>query len=97
MLFLRLHHQVIVAAEILWGAWLFPLAVLTIRSGFLPRFLGFWLIVNGLAYLAMSLTGLLLPQYEQTVSTIAFPALLGEMVFMLWLVIKGAKPQPSAS
>jgi hypothetical protein len=53
-----------------------------------------WLIINGFAYLIMSLTGLLLPQYEDMVSNIAFPALLGEMAFMLWLVIKGAKPQP---
>ena len=94
LLFLRLHHQEIVAAEILWGLWLFPLAVLVLRSGFLPRFLGLWLIINGFAYLTMSVTGLLLPQYEVTVSNIAFPALLGEMAFMLWLVIKGAKPQP---
>lgn len=63
MLFLRLHHQEVVAAEVLWGLWLFPLAVLVLRSGFLPRFLGVWLIVNGVAYLAMSFTGLLLPQY----------------------------------
>jgi hypothetical protein len=97
MLFLRLHHQEIVAAEILWGLWLFPLAVLVIRSGFLPRFLGYWLIINGFAYLALSFTGLLLPQYEQMLSNIAFPALLGEMAFMLWLVIKGAKPQPLAA
>ena len=94
MLFLRLHHQEIVAAEILWGLWLFPLAILVYRSRFLPRFLGVWLIINGFAYLIMSLTGLLLPQYEDMVSNIAFPALLGEMAFMLWLVIKGAKPQP---
>jgi hypothetical protein len=47
MLFLRLHHQEIVAAEILWGLWLFPLAVLVYRSRFLPRFLGVWLIING--------------------------------------------------
>jgi hypothetical protein len=26
------------------------------------------------------------------VSNIAFPALLGEMALMLWLVIKGARP-----
>ena len=39
-------------------------------------------------------TGLLLPQYEDMVSNIAFPAQLGELAFMLWLVIKGAKPQP---
>jgi hypothetical protein len=93
MLFLRLHHQEIVAAEILWGLWLFPLALLVLRSGFLPRFLGVWLIINGLAYLAMSFTGLLLPQYEDMVSNIAFPAQLGEVAFMLWLVIKGANVQ----
>jgi len=97
MLFLRLHHQEIVAAEILWGLWLFPLAILVYRSRFLPRFLGVWLIINGFAYLTISFTGLLLPQYEDPVSNYAFPALLGEMAFMLWLVIKGAKVQPVAA
>jgi hypothetical protein len=94
VLFLRLHHQEVVAAEILWGLWLFPLAVLVYRSRFLPRFLGVWLVLNGFAYLAMSFTGLLLPQYEEVVSNIAFPALLGEMAFMLWLLIMGAKVKP---
>jgi hypothetical protein len=94
MLFLRLHRQEIVAAEILWGLWLFPLAILTYRSRFLPRFLGVWLIINGFAYLIMSFTGLVLPRYEDMVSNIAFPALLGEMAFMLWLVVKGANPLP---
>ncbi len=64
MLFLHLHRQEIVAAEILWGLWLFPLAILVYRSRFLPRFLGVWLIINGFSYLALSFTGLLLPQYE---------------------------------
>jgi hypothetical protein len=94
MLFLRLHHQEVVAAEILWGLWLFPLAILIYRSRFLPRFLGVWLIINGFAYLAQSVTGLLLPRYEDMVSNYSFPALLGELALMLWLVIKGAKPQP---
>jgi len=31
------------------------------------------------------------------VSNLAFPALLGEMAFMLWLVIKGVKEQASAA
>src|SRR5207302_8004937 len=70
MLFLRLHHQEVVAAEIFWGLWLFPLGILAYRSRFLPRFLGVWLIINGFAYLAMSFTGLLLPQYEDMVSNI---------------------------
>lgn len=93
MLFLRLHHHCVVAAEILWGLWLFPLAILVYRSGFLPRFLGVWLIINGFAYLTISFTGLLMPRYENLVSNIAFPALLGEIAIMLWLVIKGVEVQ----
>ena len=67
MLFLRLHRQGVLAAEIYWGLWLFPLAILVYRSHFLPRFLGVWLVFNGLAYLAMSLTGFLWPQYERLI------------------------------
>ena len=97
MLFLRLHHHGIVAAEIFWGLWLFPFGVLVFRSGFLPRVLGVWLIINGFAYLTISFTGLLLPQYENMVFNSAFPALLGEMAIMLWLLIKGAKVRPLAA
>lgn len=93
LLFLRLHHYGVLANEIFWGLWLFPLGVLTYRSRFLPRFLGVWLIINGLAYLATSLTGLLLPHYEDTVSNLTFPALLGELALMLWLLIKGVKAE----
>lgn len=91
MLFLRIHGQGILAAEIFWGLWLFPLAVLVYRSRFLPRFLGVWLAINGFAYLAMSFTGFLLPQYGKMVGNITTPALFGELALMLWLVIKGAK------
>ena len=69
MLFLRLHGQGIVINEIFWGLWLFPFGVLVMRSGFLPRILGVWLIVNGFAYLAASLTSLLLPGYAAVVRT----------------------------
>ena len=91
LLFVRLHHQVDVGAEILWGLWLLPLAILVIRSGFLPRFLGVWLIVNGFAYLVLSLIGLLWPEHEGRASALSFPALLGEPAFMLWILIRGAK------
>jgi Domain of unknown function (DUF4386) len=96
MLFLRLHHQEVVAAEILWGLWLLPLGILAYRSRFMPRFLGIWLVINGFAYIASSFAGLLFPQYEQMVSNFLFPALFGELAFMLWLVIKGARPQSPA-
>jgi Domain of unknown function (DUF4386) len=92
MLLLRLHGHQNTAAEILWGAWLFPLAILVYRSRFLPRFLGVWLVINGFAYVIMSFTGLLLPQYQDKEFIISQPALFGELALMLWLLIKGAKP-----
>src|SRR5260370_25274178 len=64
MLFLRLRDHQNTAAEILWGLWLLPLAILVYRSRFLPRFLGVWLTINGFAYAILSLTGILFPQYQ---------------------------------
>jgi hypothetical protein len=92
MLFLRMRDHQNTAAEILWGLWLLPLAILTYRSRFLPRLLGVWLIINGFAYVLLSLTGELLPQYQNTVFLLSQPALFAEIAFMLWLVIKGARP-----
>jgi Domain of unknown function (DUF4386) len=95
MLFLRLHHQEINAAEVLWGMWLFPLALLVYRSGFLPRLIGVGLIVNGIAYLVISFTGLVLPQYEDAVLGALFPAQFGELALVLWLLVFGARVRRS--
>jgi hypothetical protein len=91
MFFLHLHNQGINAAQIFWGVWLLPLALLIYRSRYLPRFVAVWLTLNGCAYVAMSLAVLLLPRYAGRVSNILFPALTGELVLMLWLVIRGAR------
>src|SRR6266705_2749508 len=92
MLFLNLHHHGFVVAEIFWGLWLFPLGLLVYRSRFLPRFLGVWLALAGFAWVILSLTGILLPQYQGKVDTYSQPAVFGELAFMFWLLIKGAKP-----
>lgn len=94
MLFLRLNHPATLSVEVLWGLWLFPLAILIYRSRFLPRFLGIWLIINGLAYVAESVIGWVTPQYDNILSTILTPAQLGEVALTLWLLIMGADPQP---
>jgi hypothetical protein len=97
MLFIRLHAQGIVINEIFWGLWLLPFGLLVMRSGFLPRILGVLLIVNCFAYVALSLTALLVPDYLGLVSRCAFPAQLGELWIMLWLLIKGAKVEPAGA
>jgi hypothetical protein len=97
MLFVRLSDHQTTAAEILWGVWLLPLAVLVYRSRFLPRFLGVWLAINGFAYVILCLTGELAPQYHNKVFLYSQPAFLAEVALMLWLVIKGAKPPAPAA
>lgn len=97
MLFLKVHDHQYTAAEILWGVWLLPLALLVYRSRFLPRLLGVWLALGGFAYVILSLTGELLPQYQGKVFTYSQPASFGELAIMLWLVIKGAKPPAEAT
>src|SRR5437867_8691272 len=92
LLFLRLHHAQIVVAEILWGLWLFPMGALTYKSGFLPRFIGVWLIINGAAYVLLSVSRLMIPESAGRFFTYAQPALFGELAIMLWLLVKGANP-----
>lgn len=92
MLFLKLHGQGFVVAEMFWGLWLFPLAILVYKSRFLPRFLGVWLALAGFAWVTLSVAGILLPQYQNKVYSYSQPAIFGEIAFMLWLLIKGAKP-----
>lgn len=91
LLFLKLHGQEIGAAMVFWGLWLLPLAVLILRSGFLPRIFGWGLILNGLAYLAQSITWSVLPQFDDLVTRIATPLQFIEIFFMLWLLLFGAR------
>jgi len=69
-----MHDQGILANEVFWGLWLFPFGLLVYRSGFLPRILGVWLMLNCFAYLALSVTGILWPQCEQRVLQLGFPS-----------------------
>jgi len=93
MLFLNLHGYGFDIAGIFWGLWLFPLGLLVYRSGFLPRILGVLLMIACFAYLANSFTSLVLPRYEAIVSRWMNPLQLAEVLFMLWLLIMGAKPK----
>lgn len=91
IMLIHLNGQADTVSQIFWGLWLLPLGLLVYRSGFLPRFLGVWLVVNGFAYVVLSGTELFLPEILKTVSRITFPILLGEVVFTLWLLIVGAR------
>ena len=91
MLFVRLHGQGNVIAEIFWGVWLFPFGILVFRSGFLPRSIGVWLVINCFGYLVLSMTALFFPAYNDKAFLYLQPVFFGELAIMLYLLIKGAK------
>jgi hypothetical protein len=85
-LFLNLHNDGITIAGIFWGLWLFPMGYLVFKSGFLPRILGILLVIGCVGYLIQSFAALLLPNLEVNIALLTF---WGEVLFPLWLVIKG--------
>ena len=91
MFFLRLHSQGNFINEIFWGLWLFPFGLLVFRSGFLPRIIGAWLMINCFAWLVLSPIALFAPSYYDAAFRYAQPFLFGELAIMLSLLIKGAK------
>ncbi|MGZ7081128.1 MAG: DUF4386 domain-containing protein, partial [Thermoanaerobaculia bacterium] len=99
MLFLHLHAHGVLAVEIFWGLWLLPFGWLVIRSRFLPRVLGILLMIAGVAYVAHSITLLLLAGHRnifyERVTMLARAA--GEFPIMLWLLIKGADARRASS
>jgi len=86
--FLRLHDIGSTIAFIFWGLWLFPLGYLVFRSRFLPRILGVLLMIASFGYPIDSVASLL----GSTVS-IGMVSALVELLFILWLLIKGVDVQ----
>jgi hypothetical protein len=84
-LFLDLHEHGITIAGIFWGLWLFPMGYLVFKSGYIPRILGILLMIGCFGYLIDSFTILLFPSFKG----IAQFTFWGEVLFPLWLSIKG--------
>jgi hypothetical protein len=80
-----------VTAQLFFGTWLFPLGYLVFRSGFLPRFLGVLLLLDGVAILIWFLQALLWPDYEAIIYPGLILSLVAEAGLGLWLLVKGVK------
>lgn len=92
MLFLKVHFDGFIVAQIFWGLWLVPFGILVFKSGFLPRVLGVLLIIACFGYLANSFVGFgVLPDiFSRFVGQLT----ICEVPIILWLLIMGAKDQP---
>jgi hypothetical protein len=92
MLFLRLHAYGLFVNQVLWGLWLFPIGVLVMRSGFIPRWLGVPLFVAGAGYVLNSLGMLLLPPSLRWITQYLQILGVGELPFFtFYLLIWGVR------
>ena len=66
------------------------LGYLVVQSTYIPKILGVFLIIAGLGYLLTNLKPFLFPSINLDFAEYTF---YGELVFMLWLLIKGPKIQ----
>jgi hypothetical protein len=88
MLFLNTFSYVWQIGYVFFGFHLFFLGYLVFKSSYIPSILGVLLIIAGLGYLIDNFGKFLLPNYNITIAMFTF---IGELLFMLWLLLKGAK------
>jgi hypothetical protein len=79
---------------VLFGIHLVLVGYLICRSSYIPRLIGILLVINGLGWVIDSLRPYLFPSAHLGFVMITF---FGELVFMLWLLIRGWKIQEPAA
>ncbi len=90
--FIKLYIYGITLAGIFWGLWLYPFGRLVMKSKFIPKIIGVFIVIGCFAYLIDSTTTLLFPNINAMLSSILMiPLALGEFSIILWLLIKGVK------
>lgn len=72
-----------------FGCFCLSLGHLIFRSGFLPRFIGVLLAVEGVCYLANSFALFLAPEIAPVVFQVLMASAIAEVVLCLWLLIRG--------
>ena len=89
---LRVHGEALLVDEMLWGLWLFPLGILQLRSGFVPRLVGVLAIVGGAGFLVDFGTSLVAPDVANAVAGVTSLAQAGEMATIVWLLVARSRP-----
>ena len=99
-MFLALFSRGWTVSGIFTGLWLYPLGLIVVKSGYVPRIFGIGLIIGCFGYLIPAVTVFLIPQLVKFNLAIMSVSGIVEVSFGLWLLFKGANPptdlQPSA-
>jgi hypothetical protein len=84
--FLDLHEYGIHIVDIFFGLWLFPMGYLVLKSNYIPKIIGVFLIIACFGYLADFVNFFVFPSVKIVISQFTF---IGEVMMVFWLLIKG--------
>jgi hypothetical protein len=90
ILFLELSKSSMFIAYIFFGMWLFPLGYLVFKSEYFPKILGVLLFITGIGYICDFFIFFFVPGLKISITNFTF---FGEVLMLLWLLIKGVKEQ----
>jgi hypothetical protein len=93
LLFLNAYEYVALIWGTFFGLHTFVLGYLVYKSGYFPRILGVLLVFASIGYLTDSFGNFLLPQYEEIFASIVVVLAVGELLFTLWLLIRGVNTE----
>ena len=94
LLFLNVHQDVVYIWQLFFGFHLAVLGYLIYKSGYFPRILGVVMVVAALGYLTDAYGNMLYANYDETFGWIVgVTAIVGELPFFLWLLIRGVNVQ----
>jgi hypothetical protein len=94
LLFQSANDYVILIWGLFFALHLVLLGWLVYRSGFFPKIAGALLVLAGIGYFAQSFGTIVAPNLSEVLSTVVLVlAIPGELVFALWLLIKGVDEQ----
>jgi hypothetical protein len=94
MIYLRAFRNHWYFGIIFFGIHLILLGYLVLRSGYIPKILGIILAISGLGYILTSTRPYLFPDVNIDFAKFTF---YGEVIFMLWLLIRGWKIKESTA
>ena len=76
---------------VFFGLWLIPMGSCVLRSGWMPRPLGWILIGGGIGYPLSALVGYLAPDARGIADALTVPATVGELWMVGYLLIRGVR------
>lgn len=92
LLYLVSHHLWIVGA-LFFGLWLVPMGWCVLRSGWMPRPLGWILVAGGAGYVISPFVMYLARDAQAVFEAMAYPASVGELWMVGYLLVRGVRRQ----